>query len=225
MLVVGDVNDDDMGFVGERLRERGAEITRLDRDRLPPYADAGTARLVLLLGSARSGHSQEHAEVVEIESAFVRSALDDGVPVLGICYGSQLLAHALGGQILASPQPEIAVTRIESYDARLCPPGPWVLLHSDTFEPPAGARVLGRTPGGCQGFTDESRAARAMAWQFHPEVKPLELSGWLDKLEVWVESNGGDAERVREEAFARGDQLRAQAYQLTDDALAWLLAR
>ncbi|MGH3423138.1 MAG: type 1 glutamine amidotransferase [Nocardioidaceae bacterium] len=228
VLVVGDVGDDDQGFVGQRLAQHGCVTEPFDRDRLPDYAAArgsDPADLVLLLGSARSGVAPDQADVVARESAFVRAAMDDGTPVLGICYGSQLLAHALGGAIKGSPSPEIGLSDVPTNDPVLCPPGPWVLMHSDTFDPPPAASVFGMTPGGCVGFADEARGVRALAWQFHPEVTPEELARWLVSLADWVAEHGGDADAVREEAYRLEDDLRKRAYALTDSALDWLLRR
>lgn len=226
VYVVGDVGDDAQGFVGERLEEYGVVTEPLDRDRLPTYdAFEGGPDLLMLLGSARSGASTDQADVVAAESALVCAALDNGVPVLGICYGSQLLAHALGGSIKPSPQPEIEIVDVPSNDPVLCPPGPWVLMHSDTFDPPPTARVFGDTPGGCIGFADESRGARALAWQFHPEVTPQQLDKWLVSMADWVAEHGGDAESVRSRGYALEDDLRERAYALTDTALAWLVDR
>jgi GMP synthase-like glutamine amidotransferase len=149
--VVADV-DDDAGFVGERLVDRhGAELVGLDRDALPASPSSGTS-LLLLLGSARSVLSPAEADTVESESALVRTALTAGVPVIGICYGAQLLAHALGGAVSVAPRPEIGWFAVTSADPTLCPEGPWAQFHSDAFTPPPGARVLGTSAAGCQGF-------------------------------------------------------------------------
>jgi len=223
VLVVGDKGDDHPGFVGQRLLDRGATLAPLDRDDLPD--EIGPADLLYLLGSARSAHNPAQAQAVAAEARLVREALADGVPVLGICYGAQLLAHALGGQVTPAPQAEIGWYHVESADPVLCPPGPWLQFHSDAFTPPAGVRVLGSSPVGCQAFGYEGDHARALAWQFHPETTPHELAAWLRSAHDWVIEHGGDPVATQAQADARAEAARVAAYELTDAALHWLQAR
>jgi GMP synthase-like glutamine amidotransferase len=106
------------------------------------------------------------------EIAFTRQAITGGVPVLGICFGGQMLAAALGGQVTRAPQPEIGWNVIESDEPSLIDPGPWFQWHSDRFELPAGIPVLARTAPANQAFT----AGRSLGLQFHPSSRPRCLS-------------------------------------------------
>lgn len=107
-------------------------------------------------------------------------------------------------------------------DPVLCPPGPWLQYHSDTFTEPPGVRVLGTSPSGCQGFSYERGGARALGWQFHPETTPSELARWLDNSRDWVLEHGGDPARITAQAADRAAATRVAAYDLTDAALHWL---
>jgi len=222
VLVVGDKGDDDPGFVGERLAQVGATLVPVDRDDLPDRDSGGPADLLYLLGSARSAHDPAQAGVVAAESELVRARLDGGVPVLGICYGAQLLALALGGQVMTAPRAEVGWFEVDTDDPVLCPPGPWLQFHSDAFTPPPGVRVLGRSSGCCQGFAYEGERARALAWQFHPETTPRELGLWLDSAADFVLEHEGDPVRIAAQAAARATEARAAAHDLTDAALRWL---
>ncbi len=220
--IVADSQDSDPGFVGERLLDRyGADLRLRDRDQLRA-GDTSQADLILLLGSARSAREPEHTAVVHAESELVRSALDSGTPVLGICYGAQLLAHALGGQITVCSQPEIGWYKLTSQDPTLCPPGPWTQFHSDALVAPPLARVLGTSPAGCQAFADESRGARALGWQFHPEVTTKRFSTWVERLHTYCERHGADPDQLIAAAPQHEAALRQAAYALTDAAITWL---
>ena len=99
-----------------------------------------------------------------------------GIPVLGICYGSQLMAQAMGGRVEAAPVSEYGRTEVEVTlpSSKLFTGVPtkticW-MSHTDYIaEAPAGFDVTARTEA-CPvaAFEDESRALYAV--QFHPEV-------------------------------------------------------
>ncbi len=218
--VVGDsgLHDADPGYVGARLVERGAMLSSLDRDALVPYDRLDRPDLLLLLGSARSVREQGSAEVVEAESRLVRDARDDGVPVIGICYGAQLAAHAFGGVVTTAAEPELGWYEVDSDDPLLCPSGPWPQYHFDAFVPPPGARVLGRSAAGVQAFALD----RLIGWQFHPEASAGILRRWLDDAPADAAAVGADPDEIVARAYACAAEARAATYALTDAALAYL---
>ena len=99
-----------------------------------------------------------------------------GVPILGICYGSQLMAHALGGQVEAAPVSEYGKTEITvtAADSRLFSGVAektigW-MSHTDYIATlPEGFRVAATTPF-CPAAAMEDSARSLYAVQFHPEV-------------------------------------------------------
>ena len=110
------------------------------------------------------------------EIAFARAALGLGVPLLGICFGGQMLAAAIGGQVTRATKPEIGWTVVSSADPALIDPGPWFQWHFDRFTLPAGVPVLARTALANQAFAH----GRVLGLQFHPELTPSVLECWLD---------------------------------------------
>src|SRR6185436_14899213 len=100
-----------------------------------------------------------------------------GVPVLGICYGLQLMAKLLGGRVAASPHREFGPARVDIVEAA----GPFSTLargattdvwmsHGDKVEAlPAGFRAIGTTPS--SQFAAIAHATKLQfGLQFHPEV-------------------------------------------------------
>lgn len=216
VVVVADHGDTDPGWVGERLRERGAVLRTALRgtdeitDRLIDDAD-----VVLLLGSDRSVAHDPGADAVVAEAGLVRAAVQAGVPVIGICYGAQLSAHALGGSVRTVEQGEVGWYEVSSHDPRLCPSGPWLQFHTDVFTPPPGARLLGESPVGPQGFSLDG----VVAWQFHPETTPSTLRGWVRVADGYVRRQGTDPSAFAEETEQRAAQSREAAHLLVDAAL------
>ena len=114
------------------------------------------------------------------EIAFTRAAMAAGVPVLGICFGGQMLAAAAGGTVQRAPAPEIGWTVVDSLAPGLIDPGPWLEWHYDQFLLPDGVQPLATTvlPTGDrvnQAFT----VGRSLGLQFHPEATEPVLSAWL----------------------------------------------
>ena len=98
-----------------------------------------------------------------------------GVPILGICYGSQLMAHVLGGSVATAPVSEYGKTEVvvdtksklfnEVSDKTIC----W-MSHTDYIEKaPEDFKIVGHTPV-CPVAAMECEAKNLYAVQFHPEV-------------------------------------------------------
>ena len=109
------------------------------------------------------------------EAAMVRDAQAAGVPMLGVCFGGQLLAHALGGSVSRAPEPEIGWYEVDSSRTDLVPAGPWFEWHFDRFTLPAGAEEIARSAKAPQAFV----LGRTLGLQFHPEVDEALLETWL----------------------------------------------
>lgn len=111
------------------------------------------------------------------EVDWVRDAIARDIPVLGICFGGQLIARALGGSVARAPKSEIGWAAIHSDDTSLIPSGPWFQFHYDRWTVPTGARELARNSAASQAFS----YGRSLAVQFHPELTATTLEGWLDE--------------------------------------------
>jgi len=139
-----------------------------------PSADLFDA--IVLFGAAWSVYDTATIGTwVGDEIAFVRSAISLGVPVLGICFGGQLLAAALDGSVTAAPTPEIGWIPVSEDPSGLIEPGPWFSWHFDRFTVPSSVPVLSRTAHADQAFC----VGRSLGLQFHPEVNEEVLDSWL----------------------------------------------
>ena len=123
----------------------------------------------------------------EATAAWLRDALGTGLPILGVCYGHQLLAHALGGRVDYHPNGrEVGTVRIERLDsgaddALLGGTPVQFAAHAShqqsVLELPPGAVVLARSAH------DPHHAVRyaPAVWglQFHPEFSAEIMQGYL----------------------------------------------
>jgi GMP synthase (glutamine-hydrolysing) len=103
-----------------------------------------------------------------------RGIFDLGVPTLGICYGMQLMARDLGGAVEATNTSEYGKADLVAEESALFHDLPaeqtvWMSHGDSVTAPPAGARVVARSPSSpIAAFEDPDRALYGV--QFHPEV-------------------------------------------------------
>lgn len=210
-LVIANRGDDDAGHVGERLQQRGFDLEIFHREGDGEIALDGVDLLVML-GSDWSVYWEKVSNHVERESAAVRAASSSDTPVLGICYGGQLMSHALGGSTERADVAEIGWFDIDSDDHDLAPPGPWFEYHVDKFTPPVGAEVFASTAAGPQAY----RLGRMLALQFHPEVSPDIIRRWGTDATADAEEHGVDLEQLFRQSDQLADQNRTRCHALVD---------
>lgn len=169
--------------------------------------------LLVPLGSRWSVY--DHANIgtwIEEELDLIREADRRGVPVLGVCFGGQLLAEALGGNVRPAPFEEIGWLEIDPAPGVDLPfaTGPWFQWHLDVFEPPADATLLATSPAGAQAF----RLRRNLALQFHPEVDTAVLEEWMITDRDQLRDCGVDPDALLARTAAETDKARTRAEAL-----------
>ncbi len=225
VVVVRHHEEDSAGFIGAAFEARGARLSTIlfPKEGQLPELD-GLAHIVLL-GSTGSVYDEGEARAwIDEELAWLRRADAAGVPVLGICFGAQVLAAASGGTVEHAGRQEIGWVMVDTADPELIPPGPWLEFHHDRCLPPANATVLARNDLGVQAY----RLGRHLAVQFHPEVDGDQFRLWLDAGgRTEIEAAGLDPDRLlaqtiaeEPEAAARADRLVASALRIAAEARA-----
>lgn len=199
------------GLVGDAFTSLGYDVTEftvVPEDRFGDpnvsvtFPDPRSYDAIVAFGAVWSVYDEQAiGNWIGDEIAFTREAIAGGVPVLGICFGGQMLAAALGGEVSRGPEPEIGWYDVDSADPELIDPGPWFQWHYDRFEIPAAARGLARTRAADQAFV----LGRSLGLQFHPEVTSAVLETWLD--------SGGAAELAASGIDADGVMERTRALQ------------
>ncbi len=201
------------GILSEVLTELGIKVqTQVVTDPLPA---PDTLETVVVLGSPESAYDHE-LPWLETELNWLRSVVEAGVPTLGICFGSQLLARALGGIAVPSEHAEIGWTPVESRHPAWTHTGPWLNFHFDTFRLPEHVTLLAETEMAPQAF------CHGAAWgvQFHPEITVEMFDTWLNDWQRSEEgkrflAQAGDLpQRLREEISLRQPENYANCRQL-----------
>jgi len=206
-----------VGLLGPVLRAEGFDLhehsicTELDSGiAAGPLPSLDGIDLVVPLGSRWSVY--DHANVgtwIDDELAMMREADRRGIPVLGVCFGGQVLAAAHGGAVMPAAFEEIGWIEIDITDRAPFTTGPWFQWHLDVFEAPPGAEVLATSPAGPQAF----RLRRNLGLQFHPEVDTEVLTEWMVTDRDQLRDCGVDPDELlaRTAAETRNARTRAEA--------------
>jgi GMP synthase-like glutamine amidotransferase len=216
-VVIRHHEEDSAGLIGAAFEACGAQLSAVLFPKEGPLPDLEGVAHIVLLGSTSSVYDEGEARAwIDEELAWVRRADAAGVPVLGICFGAQVLAAAFGGTVEQAGSRELGWVMVDSADPGLIPPGPWMEFHHDRCLPPAEATVLARNDLGVQAY----RLGRHLAVQFHPEVDGAQFRMWLNAGgRAEIEANGQDPEAMLAETIAEEPGAAARASQLVASAL------
>lgn len=165
-----------LGSIASWLKNRKAEVTftRFYEDPAlpPPLSDLD---LIIAMGGPMSVNDEAILPWLRPEKQFIRDAVEQGVPVLGVCLGAQLIASALGARVYRNPQKEIGWFQIEAIP---CPKDAFQFLprctvfhwHGETFDLPAEAVRLARSAA-CENQAFQV-GRHVIGLQFHLETTP-----------------------------------------------------
>ncbi|MFQ5426129.1 MAG: glutamine-hydrolyzing GMP synthase, partial [Gaiellales bacterium] len=156
-------------LIARRIRECSVYSELVPATIEPGEIRRRDARAVVLSGGPASVYADDAPSV---DPALFRA----GVPVLGICYGMQLMAQQLGGRVDPTDAAEFGRTDLEitAPDSRLLLDLPreqtvWMSHRDSVVAPPAGARIVASSPATpIAAYEDADRGLYGV--QFHPEV-------------------------------------------------------
>jgi GMP synthase-like glutamine amidotransferase len=203
------------GYVHQWLEERDADqdVYRIDiEDR---QVDPRDYDMIVSLGSEFAAFD-DSVSWLGREKELLRNAAQADVPVLGICFGGQLLARVLGGESFRSEIAEIGWLAVRSKEQGLVSDGPWFQWHFDSFTVPPGANLIADSAAGPQAYT----VGRSLGVQFHPEVTPEIMDAWVEAYRHELDQEGVDPDRLLTETYRRAADTRKAAWRLFDGFLA-----
>jgi GMP synthase-like glutamine amidotransferase len=202
------------GLILDWLRNRGAKTTVIRIDLAGGEVDIGSYDLLIPLGSEFPPYSDEIGWIPR-EAELLGKAHEAGTPVLGFCFGGQLLARALGARTYRGEVAEIGWRPVRSRDPGFVSEGPWFQWHFDYFDLPDGAELLAETDAGPQAFV----IGQSMGIQFHPEVTMKIMDDWVRAYRHELDAEGVDPDDLMAETRRRLPASATAARQLFDTFL------
>ncbi|MFA5118536.1 MAG: type 1 glutamine amidotransferase [Candidatus Omnitrophota bacterium] len=187
IIAVKHIDIEGPGSIGSFLTDTARSFSVIDLSKgevLPVNLSAIEA--VISLGGPMNVYEDNKFPFLKGEDAFIKEILKKGIPFLGICLGSQLLAKAAEAKVGNSPQKEIGFSEVRFTEAgrrdALFKDLPFDLKvfqwHEDMFEIPKGGVLLASSEK-CphQAFRV---GKNAYGLQFHIEVTPAIVDSWID---------------------------------------------
>jgi GMP synthase (glutamine-hydrolysing) len=194
---------------GMGLSDRQVVVCRVaEGDELPDPAGLGA-----LVVTGSSSMVSDRLPWSERTAVWLRGAVERGCPVLGVCYGHQLLAHAFGGTVEYNPLGrqigtlDVTLTPAAEHDPLLS--GFPQVLHVPVSHRqsvtvlPGDARLLATTPR--DPHHAFSLGERAWGVQFHPEFDVDIVRSYIDARRPEIAAEGQDPARLHEAAHDTAD--------------------
>jgi GMP synthase-like glutamine amidotransferase len=202
VLLVQNTRIEGSGYLGELLTNDGFTIRLVNaKHEILPEKDYS---LVVILGASESAN--DNLPYLQAEQKLIKKSVDDDIPVLGICLGSQLIAKTFGAKIYRGPHKEIGFYHdlIIDNNSKLFTgfENPFTVFHwhGDTFDLPKGATRLAHSEYYLnQAFQINS----AIGLQFHLEVNEEMVNLWLDKTQ----------EKLRQISYIDPQKIRSDIYE------------
>lgn len=167
-------------LIARRVREQNvfAEVLSYENTPIEKIKETGY-KGIIFTGGPQSVYKDD-------SPSYTKEIFELGIPILGICYGSQLIAHLLGGKVETAPVSEYGHTEVEVDISSVLFKGVsqktvcW-MSHTDYIaKAPEGFKVVATTPV-CPVAAMENTDRKIYATQFHPEVMHTEQGALMLK--------------------------------------------
>jgi GMP synthase-like glutamine amidotransferase len=182
VLVVQNTRLEGTGYLGELLRKDGFVTYSVNakHEKIPEK----NYSLVIILGAPESAN--DDLPYLLAEQKLIKKTVDNDVPLLGICLGSQLIAKTYGGKVYPGSKKEIGfyhdlmVDNNSKLFSGFANPFTVFHWHGDTFDLPQKAILLAHS----ENYPNQAfQIGSAVGLQFHLEVNEEMVNLWLDKTQ------------------------------------------
>lgn len=184
VLIIKHIDIEGPGTLEDFFKQNNWQIKVVDlgnNDSLPPLREC---EAVISLGGPMNVYETDKYPFLKTEEDFLRAALKQEKPILGICLGAQMLAKTCGAKVKKAKQKEIGWYEVDLNDVAKTD----ILFqgiednltvfqwHEDVFDIPKEGILLAKTKDINQAF----RIGNAYGLQFHLEVTPKMIKDWID---------------------------------------------
>jgi GMP synthase-like glutamine amidotransferase len=206
-----------LGSIEDWLSTHQYQVTCTKLFESASFPEVNDIDLLIIMGGPMSVNDENDLPWLKVEKQFVRSVIDAGKPVLGICLGAQMIANVMGASVYPNSKKEIGWFSIHSVDSKeqnlFRFPGAAQVFHwhGETFDLPKGAHLLASSQA-CvnQAF---QLGDNVIGLQFHLETTPESLNQ--------ITSHCGD-ELVAGEFIQSADEMK-KASQADFDSINHLM--
>lgn len=170
--------------------------------------------LLIMMGGPMAVYEQDRHPWIACQLARLRKRLGADRPTLGVCFGAQMIAEALGGEVHAGPVKEVGFHPVQLHEAALAGPlrhiadVPVLHWHGDTFTLPDKVELLASTHRyRHQAF---QRGRNLLALQFHAEMgEDPRFEAWIKEWPGCIRDAGISAQALRADHARLGPQAVA----------------
>ncbi|MBL8648927.1 MAG: glutamine amidotransferase [Sphingopyxis sp.] len=200
-LIIRHVPHEGLAGFREPIEAAGYVLDRVDVGD-PGFGgiDLSEPDLLIMMGGPMGVYEQAEHPWIACQLRRLARRLEAGRPTLGVCFGAQMIAAALGARVYPGPAKEVGFRALTAIDGA-SPLGhlaevPVLHWHGDTFDLPDGAQLLASSPAyPHQAFR---RGPNILALQFHAEMGfDPRFDHWVDQWPEALAEVGSSAETMR----------------------------
>lgn len=217
VLILQHVRPEPPGTIAEALDSHDITYRTVQVFRGDPVPETLETDGLVVMGGPMGVDDIDKRPHLQAELRLVEKALQEDRPLLGICLGSQLLAHVLGAEVQGAPRKEIGWKEVTLTDSAaddplwrdLEPPFTAFHWHGDVFTLPDGAERLAKTD------QTDHQAFRygdgVYGLLFHLEVTPKTVAWMTKAFQDELAEEGLDGAAIRQAAMIHESALRDTA--------------
>ncbi len=221
VLVLKNIEHESLGLMSDLLEEHHIEYTTIDLSKRVSFPSIRHYQLIIIMGGPDSAN--DNSLKIQNELKFVKSAMEQKVPVLGVCLGLQLMVKACGGVVLKNPMQEIGFKNgSDWYEVKLTDKGlkdpifngvkdNFVVfqLHGETVQLAEKMVLLG-TGEYCQNQVVRI-GEKSYGLQFHFELTESLFNSWLKQAPELkfqdIEVLKSQFEQIKNDYLFRGQKI------------------
>jgi GMP synthase (glutamine-hydrolysing) len=224
LYIIQNWNVESPGLIADYLNSERIPFDVIRTFENQPMPSADTCEAVIVLGYPQSVNQYLEHDCLKALFSFMAALVRQDTPLLGICFGGQMLAKVLGATVERNPVREIGSYRVQLTEDGVDDPVfrsvepqfdvfQW---HADTFHIPHGATLLA-TGETCR--NQAFRKGNAVGIQFHVEPTQDEIPLWCDEYAAELAEEHKTKAEIVADYIRNSEHLRQLSARMVADFL------